>query len=173
MLDTFDHQVALPHAAEIAASKRPLPEIINIAAMIEREAEIDADRPLIASVIYNRLKKKMKLEIDATVQYARGQHVSRLLYSDLAVDSPFNTYKIAGLPPGPICNPGPAEHSGRSATRDHRVPVLCRTPARGPPFRQDIRGASKKISPLCAPRTAAAAKTRPVTVSGENPVHAR
>ncbi len=81
-------------------------QIMIIASMIEREAEVEKDRPLIASVIYNRLRKGMRLQIDATVIYALGEHRSRLTYRDLKVDSPFNTYRYPGLPPHPICNPG-------------------------------------------------------------------
>lgn len=106
MLDNFDKRVAVRLASNVKASGRTLPDVLNVAAMIEREAEVDEDRPKIASVIYNRLQKNMRLQIDATVQYARGQHKNRLMYSDLTVDSPYNTYRVAGLPPGPICNPG-------------------------------------------------------------------
>ncbi|NNM98289.1 MAG: endolytic transglycosylase MltG [Candidatus Eremiobacteraeota bacterium] len=81
---------------------------ITIASMIEREAKIDRDRPLIASVIYNRLRLGMPLQIDATVEYALPHHRSTLSYADLRVPSPYNTYLHAGLPPGPIANPGRA-----------------------------------------------------------------
>ena len=73
--------------------------------MIEKEAAEDSERPIIAGVIYNRLKNNMKLQIDATVIYALGEHKSRLTYEDLKVNSPYNTYIIEGLPPGPICTP--------------------------------------------------------------------
>jgi UPF0755 protein len=106
MLDEFDRLVATGKADDIQKSGHTLAEIVNVAAMVEREAEVDADRPKIAGVIYNRLARGMKLQIDATVQYARGQHTSRLLYRDLEIDSPYNTYKVSGLPPGPICCPG-------------------------------------------------------------------
>lgn len=79
---------------------------ITIAAMIEKEARFDTDRPLISSVIYNRLEKGMKLQLDATVLYALGYHVDVVLNRHLEVDSPYNTYKYEGLPVGPICNPG-------------------------------------------------------------------
>ena len=79
---------------------------ITIAAMIEKEAKFDIDRPLISSVIYNRLEKGMKLQLDATVLYALGYHVDIVLNKHLEVDSPYNTYKYEGLPVGPICNPG-------------------------------------------------------------------
>ncbi|MCX6367185.1 MAG: endolytic transglycosylase MltG [Armatimonadetes bacterium] len=82
------------------------PEALIVASLIEREAETDEDRPKIAGVIYNRIRKKMRLQIDATVQYILPQHKARLLFSDLKTPSPYNTYLHAGLPPGPICNPG-------------------------------------------------------------------
>ena len=90
-----------------------LEETIIIASLIEREAKFEEDRPLVASVIFNRLNEKMKLEIDATVQYALGYQADEktwwkknLTKSDLEIDSLYNTYKFEGLPPGPICSPG-------------------------------------------------------------------
>ena len=81
-------------------------EILTIASMIEREAMVDREKPIIASVIYNRLEKNMPLQIDATVIYALGEHRSRVMYKDLRVKSPYNTYRNRGLPPGPIASPG-------------------------------------------------------------------
>lgn len=81
-------------------------EIVTIASLIEREAKVEKERPTISSVIHNRLKKGMLLQIDATVQYLLPEQKSRLLYKDLEVDSPYNTYKYAGLPPTPIAAPG-------------------------------------------------------------------
>jgi UPF0755 protein len=110
MVDDFAKLVVEDRAQELKDSGRSLADIVNIASMIEREAETQEDRPRIAGVIYNRLKIGMKLQLDATIQYARIQageeHANRLLYKDLEVISPYNTYKVAGLPPGPICNPG-------------------------------------------------------------------
>jgi UPF0755 protein len=108
MLDNFDHKVAKPLDADFRASAKrgfPLDKIVTIASLIEREAKVPGDRPLIAGVIYNRLKRAMPLQIDATVQYVVG-HKEKLTYEDLQVESPYNTYKVTGLPPGPICNPG-------------------------------------------------------------------
>ena len=81
-------------------------QILIIASLIEKEARLPEERPVIASVIYNRLNAAMKLQIDATVQYALGKWKQALSYNDLKVDSPYNTYKIKGLPPAPICSPG-------------------------------------------------------------------
>lgn len=81
-------------------------ELLTVAAMIEREAKVDSERPLIASVIYNRLARGQLLQIDATIVYLLGGDVDRVLYRDLERDDPYNTYMYAGLPPGPICSPG-------------------------------------------------------------------
>lgn len=83
-----------------------LHELLTVASLVEREVVVDSERSLVAGVIYNRLEKGQKLEIDATVQYLLDKPKERLLYKDLEVDSPYNTYRNAGLPPGPICNPG-------------------------------------------------------------------
>lgn len=84
-------------------------EAINRAALIEREAKLDRERETISGVIQNRLDVDMILQIDATVVYAISDglyDVDRVLYKDLEIDSPYNTYKYKGLPAGPICNPG-------------------------------------------------------------------
>lgn len=83
-------------------------QIITLASLVEGEAKLPAERPIIAGVLLNRLRKNMKLECDATVQYALGERRTRLTYRHLEVSSPYNTYLISGLPPGPICSPGKA-----------------------------------------------------------------
>lgn len=83
-----------------------LHKLLTVASLVEREVVVDAERPLVAGIIYNRLKEGQKLEIDATVQYLLDKQKARLYNKDLKVDSPYNTYKYAGLPPGPISNPG-------------------------------------------------------------------
>lgn len=106
MLDQFDAEYARLDAKAKADSGLSVHEVVTIASMIEREARLPEERALISSVIHNRLAKGMKLEIDATVEYVIQENRPRLLKSDLAVDSPYNTYKHHGLPPGPISNPG-------------------------------------------------------------------
>lgn len=91
---------------KLDASGLSLHQLLTVASLVEREVVADSERPLVAGVIYNRLKSDQKLEIDATVQYLLDKPKERLLYKDLEVDSPYNTYRNAGLPPGPICNPG-------------------------------------------------------------------
>jgi UPF0755 protein len=122
MLSLFDRLVAKGKEAEIRRSKRSLAQIVTVASLIEREAETDEDRPKIAGVIYNRLARNQRLEIDATVQYARKQHTARLLFRDLDVDSPYNTYRHSGLPPGAIACPGLA--SIEAALNPEKSPYL-------------------------------------------------
>ena len=87
-------------------------QVIVVASLVEREARVQEDRGKVARTIYNRLEAQMPLQIDATVLYAieqkTGVRKDSVLLSDLKIDSPYNTYQIAGLPPGPIANPGRA-----------------------------------------------------------------
>ena len=83
-------------------------QVVTLASIIEKEARVATERPTISAVYHNRLKRGMLLQADPTIQYALGKHTARVLYRDLEVKSPYNTYKNVGLPPGPICNPGKA-----------------------------------------------------------------
>lgn len=83
-------------------------DIVTLASIIEKEARLSEERPVISAVYHNRLRDRMPLQADPTVQYSRGRHTTRVLYSDLEVESPYNTYKRTGLPPGPIASPGRA-----------------------------------------------------------------
>lgn len=81
-------------------------QLLTFASLVEEEATAQVDRKTIASVFYNRLKEDMPLQTDPTVLYAKGSHKNRVLYKDLEVKSPYNTYKNKGLTPGPIANAG-------------------------------------------------------------------
>lgn len=102
----FERQVVTGLKSDLQSSGRTLDEMVIIASLIEREARIPGDRDRISAVIRNRLQRKMRLQIDATVIYALGSHRKRLSLKDTRIDHPYNTYKHEGLPPGPICNPG-------------------------------------------------------------------
>jgi UPF0755 protein len=80
--------------------------IVTVASLIEEEAKISEERPLVAAVLYNRIEKGMPLQMDSTLQYALGKYGQRMLDSDKEIDSPYNTYRNKGLPPGPISSPG-------------------------------------------------------------------
>jgi UPF0755 protein len=83
-----------------------VPQVVTLASLIEREAKVDSERPLMAGVYYNRLRRGMPLEVDATIEYIFSKHKDVITLADLARDSPYNTYKHTGLPPTPIANPG-------------------------------------------------------------------
>lgn len=124
MTDNFNRKVGelinLEKAkrGELEFNGLSLDELIILASLIEREGRNDTDRPKIASVLYNRLKVGMKLDVDATVQYALSTinckletvncnfWPKKLSHEDLTIESPYNTYLNSELPPKPICNPG-------------------------------------------------------------------
>ena len=106
MLDQFEVEIALAEVDAARARGFDLHEIVTMASMIERETKVADERRLVSSVIHNRLDIGMRLQIDATIEYVLPGTRFRLTYADLEIDSPYNTYRNAGLPPGPISNPG-------------------------------------------------------------------
>ncbi|MFC3790498.1 endolytic transglycosylase MltG [Paenibacillus sp. GCM10012307] len=108
MLQEMDRKLAkLPEDWDTVLEQRKLNfhQLLTVASLIEREVVNDQERPIVAGVIYNRLDKGMKLQIDATVQYMLDKPKERLLIKDTEIQGPYNTYLIAGLPPGPISSP--------------------------------------------------------------------
>lgn len=97
-------------------------DAITMASIVEKEARKPEERAIISAVYWNRVKKGMLLQADPTVQYALPQHVDRVFYKDLEVESKYNTYKYVGLPPGPIASPGEASIEAALAPAD--VPYL-------------------------------------------------
>ncbi len=106
------------------SEKAPLGRIetVILASLVEREAQVHSERPVIAGVYLNRLAEGMLLQCDATVQYALGRQKAILTHRDLEIESPYNTYRHPGLPPGPICNPGRA--ALEAAIRPERTEYL-------------------------------------------------
>lgn len=118
-------------------------DVMALAAIVEKEARLPEERPVIAAVYLNRLRQGMLLQADPTVQYALGKHVARVYYKDLEVDSPYNTYKHKGLPPGPIASPGRA--SIQAALYPANVPYVffVAYPDGHHEFRTDLAGHEK------------------------------
>lgn len=115
MLENFDRQVTPAMRQGFGAQGVSLREALILASIVEKEATVAEEKPLMAAVFLNRLRAGMPLQADPTVQYALGYNdaagtwwKSPLDVADLAVDSPYNTYQVGGLPPGPIANPGAA-----------------------------------------------------------------
>jgi UPF0755 protein len=106
LVDEFEEQAKDLDFSIVEATGVSAYEAITIASMIEAEAQLDEERPMIARVIYNRLQEGMPLGIDATVLYALGEHKTELTSQDLRIESPYNTREVAGLPPTPIGEPG-------------------------------------------------------------------
>jgi UPF0755 protein len=102
----FRRELPPDAAARAKALGVTVPQAVTVASLVEREAKADADRPAIAGVIYNRLRIGMPLQVDATIEYALPEHKAALSFGDLKINSPYNTYLHAGLPPTPIANPG-------------------------------------------------------------------
>lgn len=114
MLETWDRRIPADLRQNAAEYDLTLYEVVTLASIVEREARVAQERPLMAGVFLNRLRLGMTLGADPTVQYAKGFSEneqtwwSQLTLADLEIVSPYNTYVNAGLPPGPICNPGQA-----------------------------------------------------------------
>lgn len=128
MVKRFEREWKSDYDAKAAAVGHSKHEIVTMASIVEKEAKLPEERPVIAAVYYNRLRIGMPLQADPTVQYSLGHHVDRVLYRDLEVQSPYNTYRNPGLPPGPIASPGGA--SLRAALEPATVPYLYFVAAR-------------------------------------------
>lgn len=106
MVDTLKSHLTAEVRQQLAARNMTFHQVLTLASIIEREAIVDEERPIIAGVYTNRLRMKMKLDADPTVLYAHGRTHGLLTLKDLEVVSPYNTYRAIGLPPGPIAAPG-------------------------------------------------------------------
>jgi UPF0755 protein len=99
-----------PLAKEAAKENIKWTTLLKLASIVQREAKGKEDMPMVAGILWNRLLKNMKLEVDATLQYARGDKGdgwwAPITVAEKQIDSPYNTYKNTGLPPHPISNPG-------------------------------------------------------------------
>ncbi|HHY47553.1 MAG TPA: endolytic transglycosylase MltG [Firmicutes bacterium] len=106
MVKEFIRRVVPEYEASPMSTKVPLREVVILASLVEKEAKAEAERPVIAAIFYNRLRRGMALESCASVQYLLPRPKARLTLRDLKISSPYNTYLHTGLPPGPVANPG-------------------------------------------------------------------
>ncbi|MFC5713493.1 endolytic transglycosylase MltG [Thalassorhabdus alkalitolerans] len=105
MLDRTE-DVLGDYEEQMADTNLTIHELLTLSSIVEREAQQDEDRPLIAGVLFNRLDEDMRLQVDPTVSYALGEHQYMTTFDHTAEDSPYNTYMYGGLPPSPIASPG-------------------------------------------------------------------
>lgn len=106
MLNNFNSKLTEELRQELAAGGRSIHEIITLASIVEREVSASEDRKIVAGIFWQRLAAGMPLQADSTVNYITNKKTPAITLADRDIDSPYNTYKYPGLPPGPICNPG-------------------------------------------------------------------
>jgi len=125
MVDRFEKALTPEIRAKAAARGLSVRQLVTLAALVEKETAKPEERPLVAAVYANRIKIGMGLQCDPTVIYAlerAGRYTGNLTRADLQFDSPYNTYRYAGLPPGPIAAPGQASLEAAAEPAD--VPYL-------------------------------------------------
>ncbi len=119
MLDRTEEVVG-KYNKDIEKNEYSIHEILTLASIIEGEAQKSEDRYKISGVLYNRLKVNMAFQVDPSIAYAHGEHIARTLYKHLDIESPYNTYRYAGFPPGPINNPGEASIKAALQPEKHK-----------------------------------------------------
>ncbi|WP_337169345.1 endolytic transglycosylase MltG [Gemmatimonas aurantiaca] len=155
MLQQFEAQWKPEWTERARAMTLSRHDVMTMASIVEKEARKAEERPLIAAVYWNRVRKGMRLQADPTVQYALPQHVERVLYKDLEVDSKYNTYKYAGLPPGPIASPGAAAIAATLAPADVPYLYFVARPDGSHEFRTTFDEHTRAIAQIRAARRAA------------------
>jgi UPF0755 protein len=105
MRENFEKKIS-PYKEKIEKSGRSLQEIITMASLLEKEVKTKEEKEIVSGILWKRLKAGIPLQVDATITYITGKKTTKIPLEDLQIDSPYNTYKYKGLPPGPICNPG-------------------------------------------------------------------
>lgn len=105
MLANFEDKIS-PFEQEIVLQKKTVLEIVTMASLIEKEVRSLEDKKIVSGILWKRLEIGMPLQVDATITYITGRKTTKISQEELEIDSPYNTYKYKGLPPGPICSPG-------------------------------------------------------------------
>lgn len=138
--DRFYDRACASGADSLGFSKR---EVVTLASIVEWEAIYDREKPTIAGVYVNRLQQGWPLQADPTVQYVlidtEGKRTGRVLYEDIEIDHPYNTYRRPGLPPGPITNPSPSSLRAAAYPADHRYFYFAANGEGGHTFSRTLR----------------------------------
>ena len=127
LLSEFESRVTRPYAKHMKELGLSVDEITTLASIIEWEARYDDEKPAISGLYWNRLNRRWRLQADPTVNYAKGER-NRLVYADYRIDHPYNTYRIHGLPPGPITNPSMASINAAIFPEEHNYMYMVATP---------------------------------------------
>jgi UPF0755 protein len=138
--DRFYEQELAPGADRRNLTKR---DVVTLASIVEWEALQDNEKPTIAGVYLNRLREGWRLQADPTIQYVliqtKGERTRRVLYQHLEIDHPYNTYRIRGLPPGPITNPSPSSLRGVANPEEHEYFYFAADGTGGHTFSRTLR----------------------------------
>ena len=106
MQDNFDKKITPELREEIQQQGKTIFEIVTMASLIEKEVREKEEKEIVSGILWKRLENKIPLQVDATITYITGKKTTKISKEETQIDSPYNTYKYLGLPPGPICNPG-------------------------------------------------------------------
>ncbi|MEX0681128.1 MAG: endolytic transglycosylase MltG [Balneolales bacterium] len=127
LMSEFNERVTRAYDDRLEELGRSVDEITTLASIIEWEARYDIEKPLISGLYWNRLNQRWRLQADPTVNYAKGER-NRLIYADYNIDHPYNTYRIYGLPPGPITNPSFSSLQAALFPEEHNYMYMVATP---------------------------------------------
>ena len=106
MKENFEKKLTPDLREEIERQGKTIFEVVTMASLIEKEVKTKEDKELVSGILWERLKNKIPLQVDATITYITGKNDIKVSVEETKIDSPYNTYKYLGLPKGPICNPG-------------------------------------------------------------------
>ncbi|MEX0773003.1 MAG: endolytic transglycosylase MltG [Balneolales bacterium] len=133
MISEFDKAVISQHQELYEKMDKTVDEIVTMASIIEWEANLDEEKPIVSGLYWNRLNENWRLQADPTINFALGER-NRLRYSDYKVDHPYNTYRIHGLPPGPITNPSYSSINAALYPEEHDYMYMVASPDGGHVF---------------------------------------